>query len=36
MCIKLGAQVPAREVLEDTYDHWKRMHGAQFYQRQQA
>lgn len=30
MCIKLRAQVPAREILLDTYDQWKRLHGKDF------
>lgn len=36
MCIKLKAQVPARRCLEDTYEQWKKLHGAQFYERQRA
>lgn len=33
MCIKLGAKVPAREILEDVYEHWKNLHGKQFYEK---
>ena len=29
MCIKLGAQVPARRIFEDTYENWKRLHSDQ-------
>ena len=29
MCIKLGAQVPARRIFEDTYENWQRLHSNQ-------
>ena len=28
MCIKLKAKVPARKTLEETYEQWKKLHGA--------
>jgi len=31
MCIKLRAQVPARSILEDTYDKWNQFHGEAYY-----
>ena len=31
MCIKLKAQVPAREILEETYANWKKTYSAKFY-----
>lgn len=33
MCIKLGARVPARQILEEVYQEWERLYGEQFYEK---
>lgn len=36
MCIKLKARVPAREILEETYQNWKDLYGKDYYNRKLA
>ena len=31
MCIKLKSRVPARQILEETYNNWKTLHGPKYY-----
>mmetsp|Transcript_13124 Transcript_13124/g.22170 ORF Transcript_13124/g.22170 Transcript_13124/m.22170 type:complete len:103 (+) Transcript_13124:1680-1988(+) len=35
MCIKLKAKVPARQILEDTYQNWKDIYGQEFFKKAQ-